>query len=373
MRSAERLIVLPQTISVSVEGKHLQNALEARRFPNMRDERDEPGTVGAGVSRLDSRWGYGEPCEPHPVPRYWGSEVIRISRENHSGFYPQPPTNYDVIQVTKTPMSPPVAEAFIHALAEDPTHPFLRSHLLSGMDLNGSDSWLTVGGPALAIPLTRLNPADARSRRAKDYVQPEPDGEEMTLQVQVENVMGLAGEDFIAAARRHPSLGENGIVVGHVELASLDPISHRLGEGALAGDEEPMFKLAYDDETIGLYSTAQEAKAALEAALLDGTRYRSTGILHSGPRSDFQGRYTVDGCLVREGREVRRSVSTELIEAVATVRVRLATVDPAMRRIHTGWMLVWQADDWHRNKQHVRQYLGDDGSVLAERRSHWDF
>lgn len=258
MRSRERLIVLPQTITVSAEGKNLQKALEARRFPNMRDERDEPGTVDDGVSRLDSRWRYGESGARHPVPVYGGAKVLRFSREDYSGFYSQPPKHFDVIEITKTVMSPAVAEAFVQALAEDPTHPFVRSHLLPGMDLNGSDSWLTVGGPALAIPLTRLDPADARSRRAKEYVEPEPDGEETTLQVQVENSMGLAGEDFMAAARRHPSLGECGIVVGRMELVALDPISHRLGGDSLTGDEEPMFRLAYDDSTIGLYSTAEE-------------------------------------------------------------------------------------------------------------------
>ncbi|HEX9229361.1 MAG TPA: hypothetical protein VF885_22410, partial [Arthrobacter sp.] len=201
----------------------------------------------------------------------------------------------------------------------------------------------------------------------------EPDGEEMLLEVQVENAMGLAGEDFMAAARRHRALGEHGIVVGHIELVTLDPISHRLDEESLTGAEVAMFKLSYDNRTIGLHATAEEAQAALKAALLDGSRYRSTGTLHTGPYSGFQGQYSIEGCLVLDGQEVRRSDSTELIEAVATVRARVATVDPGMRRVHAGWMLVWQADDWHRNRQHVRQYLDDDGAVLSERRSHLDF
>jgi hypothetical protein len=372
MRRPERLIVLPQTITVTREGKQLENALEARPFPNMRDERDEPGTVETGTSRLDTVRRYGQRTEPHPVPVYRGVPVIRISREDH-GFYPQPPKNFDVIRATKTAMSPAVAEAFIQALAEDPTHPFVRSHILPGMDLNGSDSWLTIGGPALAVPLTRLPLEDARSRQAKDYVAPEPEGEEVLLRVQVENAMGLASEDFIAAARRHPSLGEHSILLGHVELESLDPISHRLDNDSLDGNEVPMFKLAYDDETVGFYWTADKAQEALEEALLDGSRYRSTGLLHTGPYSNFRGRYTVEGCLVLDGKEVRRSVSTELIEATATIRATVATVDPAQRRLHAGWMLVWQTDDWHRNKQHVRQYLNDDGEVVAERRSHMDF
>jgi hypothetical protein len=375
MHRDERLIVLPQTISATIEGKQLQNALEVHRFPLMTDERDEPGTVESGRSRIDDNHRYSTQAETHPVPLYGSNERIRISRggDGH-GFYETEQRNFDVIQVTRTPMSPAVAKAFKHALAEDPTHPFVLSHLMDGMDLNGSDSWLTVGGPALAIPLTRLEPRDARSRRSKVYIQPEPDGEDVEMQIHVNNPLGLSSEDFISAARHHESLGPHGIIIGAVELASLEPISHRMGDEALTGEEVAMFKLAYDNVTIGLYPTAEEAGAALKEELGIGSRYRNKGTLFTGsPRSEFHGRYSVEGCLVLDGEEVRRSVDTELLEARATVKARVAFVDPGARRAHAGWMLVWQAYDWHRNPEQLTQYLAKDGKVLSERRSRWGY
>ncbi|WP_157672509.1 hypothetical protein [Pseudarthrobacter chlorophenolicus] len=357
---------------MSLEGRQLQNALEVYRFPRMKDERDDPGSVGTGRSRLDQGRGY-EQERTHPVPLYKSADIIRISRVPDA-FFPTETVDVDVIQVTRTAMSPPVARAFIEALVDDPTHPFVLAHVNKDFDLNGSDSWLTVGGPALAIPLTWVEPRDARAARSKDYVQPKPDWTEVDLHVHVGNAEGVGSEDLIRAARRHESLGGSGITVGAVDLVSLEPVAHRVGEGGLTGNEVPMFKLVYDRQTIGLYGSAGEAQEALTAELSGGDRYFSRGTLYGGePRTDFQGRYSVQGCLTLNGEEVEPDITTELVETKAVVRVGVATLDPGVRREHAGWMLVWQAFDWHRNPEYLTQYLDDNGDVLSQRRSGWHY
>lgn len=369
----ERHVVLPQTISITVEGKQLQNALEVNRFPSMKDDRDEPGTVESGRSKLDRTGYYADhEKEPHPTPLFNGVECIRISRGNDGyGFFGPERKDMDVIQATKTAMSPEVAEAFIRSLADDPAHPFVLAHIAKGFNLNGSDSWLTVGGPAFAIPLTRLDPRDARARRAKDYVQPELDGKPLELEVHVNNMRGLRGEDLIAAARRHPDLGPHGISVGAVELLSLEPLAHRADGDVLTGREIPMFKLAHDDRPLGFYATAEEAQAALEEAVGKGDHYRDEGTLFTGNHYALRVRYSVEGCLVLDGKEVRPSFTSELVEAKATVRVRVARLKPGRPAPHVGWMLVWQARDWHRNPEILTQHFNSDGTLISQSRSGW--
>lgn len=373
--SFERHVVLPQTISVVRQGKQLQNALEARPFPSMKDSRDEPGTVESGRSKLDrNRLYFDDRHQTHPVPVYNGVECIRMRRATDGhGFFTPEQKDIDVIQVTKSPLSPDLAEAFANALAEDPTHPFVLAHIAEGFELNGSDSWLTVGGPALAIPLTRIDPEDARTRRRKDYVHPDPEGELTELEVQVENLRGLRGDDFIAAARRHEVLAHDGITVGAVTMLSLKPLAYRAGEDELTGREIAMFKVACDGRTLGLYATAEEAREALLNAATAGEQYRSEGALFTGSDYAFRASYAVEGCLVLDGREVRSSFSTELVKAKATVEVRVVRLQPGKPAPHVGWMIIWQAPDWHRNPEILTEHLDLDGSVISRSRSGWGY
>lgn len=373
MNQFERHIVLPQTISVSIEGKQLKNALEVDRFPHMRDERDEPGTVESGRSRLDRRRHYLSDEENHPVPAYNGGARIRISRGG-DGFFSPFPKDFDVIQATSTAMSPEVAKAFKYTMAEDPTHPFVLAHLNDQWDLNGSDSWLTIGGPALAIPLTGLDRPRGRSGRGQADTPPEPEGEIVELEVHVDNYRGVRSEDFIRAARRNESLDLNGITVGPVEMISMEPLRHRTGENELTGREVAMFKLAHDGATMGLFDSLDAVQAALTEELETGSSYPTKKTLMTGSsRSDFRIRYTVEGCLVLDGKEVSPSLSTELVEAKAVVKVRKVTLEPGRKAPHIGWMLVWQAHDWHRNPETLIQHLDLDGTVLSESRSRWGY
>lgn len=374
MSQFERHIVLPQTISVSIEGKQLRNALEVDRFPHMRDERDEPGTIESGRSRLDRRRHYWSEEENHPVPGYnGGGQHIRIRRGGDALFDPTP-KDFDVIQATGTAMSPEVAKAFKYTLAEDPTHPFVQAHIYEQWDLNGSDSWLTIGGPALAVPLTSLDRVRGRPVRGQTYVPPEPEGDIVELEVHVDNYLGVRAEDFITAARRHEALGPHGITVGPVEMISMEPLRHRTGDNELTGQEVAMFKLAHDGATMGLFDTLDAAQEALKEELETGSCYPTEKTLMTGgDRSDFRIRYTVEGCLVLDGKEVRPSLSTELVEAKAIVRVRKVTLEPGRKAPHVGWMLIWQAHDWHRNPEILIQHLDQDGTVLSASRSGWGY
>lgn len=358
---ATRQIYLPQTITITREGKTLGEALESRSFPNMRDDRDVPGTIDAGTSRLDAnRYDHAG----HPVPRFTDEYPEPVHTLHRSGYFGGSRT-IEVVQVTGTPMSPPVAEAFVAALVDDPTHPFVQSHILPGIDLNGSDSYLSVKGPALAIPLTRSE-EDVNARRRKDYVAPGPDGEERSLEVHVRAWDGLVSEDFLSAVRRHKSLSPMEVVVGTPELESLTPLQHSVGRGSLSGDERPMFKLTQDGRTVGFFGTPEEAQGALDAAL-EGVSYEGrTYLTDRNYRGEWTHDFAISGCIVKDGAEVHPKVSATLVEAEGVVRAEVAKVAPGRGGEVAGWLFVWQAPNWHRGGTMLRQELDGEGVVVRQ-------
>lgn len=361
-----RSIELPQTIVITREGRTLDDAFKSGTFPNMRDERDEPGTREDGVSRLDPGR-YSDSGVEHPVPQLTSAYPQKIHLLHRSGMFRSDRT-IEVIQVTETVMTPPVAEAFVQALAEDPTHPFVQTHLMPGIDLNGSDSYLSIGGPAFAIPLTYIT-AEPNARRRKDY-QPQDRGTTpRQLEVRVKANDGLVSEDFFNAVRRHRGLVSTEIVVGHPEVEELLPLQHLVQsgrDGELTGRERPMFKLTKDGATVGFFESPEDAQAAVQAAV-EGVKYRSWGYVSDRSYSgEFAFDFKVEGCLVEDGAEVRRAVSTVLVEAEATLSAEVADVAPGRGGDVAGWMFVWQAYNWHRHVSVLQQELDEAGAVVRQ-------
>lgn len=359
----ERTFALPQTITITLHGSDLLEAVNARYRPWMKDPRDDPGIDAGGISRLDRR--YDGRQVKHPVPSYGPAPSGVQIRPARQSFVAD--EGMDIIQATTTPMSPLVASAFVDALAEDPSHPFVTTHIAEGFDLNGSDSYLKVGGAALAVPLAWLHSRSGRP--SKDAVEHPPEGADRDLDVHVysDHKHGVAGADFLAAAQRHATLDPDEIVIGNNGTAGIEPISHGQRGTGLTGNEIPKFKLVQDGRTAAIFDTAEAASEALFEAMSKIGCRDSMHLSRQTYRDEFLHKFTVQSCLVEDGAEVQRDVEMVLREAKAVVKATVATVPKGAGGPVEGWLLVWSAEDWHRNKSLLTQYLDGQGNVIGRR------
>lgn len=364
----ETTFPLPQNWIEESAKANLEDAVVEAFGSRPWQDRDWPGNVQRGVSPMDKN----NFRTAHPVPDYGDAPRHVLSYEQ--GMVGR--EDVEVVQITPTVMPPAAAKAYIKALWADPHMPFVTAHTFPSVELNGSVGYFTVGGPALAVPLHHPPaPEKARRRpggRGNFAAMPEPvDLTTLTpLPVSVSNDDGIDDSDFIWAARNHPSLGLNDILTGSLRLRDVD-WTECLPSGEIsAGGEAFKIKVAGPSGVIGYFDDTASARDALEDAI-HSRKHEDTDYLEDfTPLKRFTDEYSIVPCLVKDGKEVTKTLTTRLATATATVYGDVATVTPGAGLPITGWMMAWQTADWHRNNIWVDRNPGPTGPMLR-RRDHW--
>lgn len=341
------------------------------------DDRDKPGNVHHARSALTNREAYRQPAAPVPIYDLETLHVVEV--ENLSRMSAR--DTHQIIAATHTPMSLPAAESFVDLMRWNPHHRILARHLASGIDLNGSDSYFAVNGPALAIPLTE--PPKPPRRRGGGKAPRIPKGWTDTvnfdgtrpLHLTVQNPYGVTITDFTRAADEHPDLAADDIVVDATALTDIAidtaATETRTGRTGHAGDGlRTAYAVMVNDHPVGYYDTVEEAHAA--AVTVVNRPPEDLTYLHDRFHNPFHTAYEVQPVLLdADGREARLTSSLRVTEATGTLHVRTETLTPppttpSLGMPVTGWLLAWQTPDWHRHRTLLAYLLDENGTVLYQ-------
>jgi hypothetical protein len=366
-------VLLPQYFIEQIEEATLQEAaldlLTLRNEGGMMvmrnfDPRDKPGNIDAARSVLADR--YDHRSAPTPSYDIAAVEVVEIE----SGNYRRVHDVHQLIAATRTTMSVAAAEAFINLMQFTPRHPLVGRHIAPGIDLNGSDSYIAVNGPALAIPVADPPKPPRRRGGGKAAMPPagwrdEPDLDgTRPLRTTVYNPYGVTISDFIHAAQTHADLATDELLVSATAITDITPAAASSKDRSEHG-LRTAYAVMVNEHPIGYYDTVEAAHEAAVATV----RQPPADLTYLTDRfhNPFDTAYEVKPVLLDgDGREARLTSSLRIIEATATVHVRTEVLEADTDRPVTGWVVAWQTPDWHRNRA-LQDYLLDaDGTVLYQ-------